>query len=207
MIQTIVFDFGKVIGFFDHRRATDYLARHCDVTSEAILATVLATSLEDDYESGRITSQEFLRHVRKACGIRCADSDMARAYADIFWPNDEVCALIPRLRPHYRLLLGSNTTELHALQFKRQFADLFRYFDHLVLSFEVGVRKPKAEFFVHCQRLAGSAPSDCLFIDDLPANVAGARACGWHGIVYTTTEDLRTSMAALGIRFAEESAA
>src|SRR5436190_9741705 len=147
MIQTIVFDFGKVIGYFDHRRATDYLARHSDLTSEAILASVLATSLEDDYESGRITSQEFLQHVRKVCGIRCADEEMARAYADIFWPNDDVCALIPRLRPHYRLLLGSNTTELHALQFKRQFAELFQYFDHLVLSFEIGVRKPRAEFF------------------------------------------------------------
>lgn len=206
MIQTIVFDFGKVIGFFDHRRATDYLARHCDLTSEAILATMLATNLEDDYESGRITSQEFLQYVRKVCGIRCGDEEMARAYADIFWPNEEVCALIPQLRPHYRLLLGSNTTELHALQFKRQFAEIFRYFEHLVLSFEVGVRKPRAGFFEQCQRLAGCAPGECLFIDDLPANVAGARASGWQGIVYTNTEDLRTRMKALGVRFAEEAA-
>src|SRR5436190_22988952 len=122
MIETIVFDFGKVIGFFDHRRATDILAQHSDMASEAILASVLDANLEDASESGRITSSEFLERVRKLCGIRCADSVMANAYADIFWPNSDVCALIPRLRPRYRLLLGSNTTELHAKQFKRQFA-------------------------------------------------------------------------------------
>src|SRR4051794_41046466 len=124
MIETIVFDFGKVLGFFDHRRATDFLAKHSDLTSEAIRATMLAEALEDDYESGRITSGEFLGHVRKLCGLRCADEAIAKAYADIFWPNQEVCALIPRLRPHYRLLLGSNTTELHALHFKQQFVDV-----------------------------------------------------------------------------------
>jgi putative hydrolase of the HAD superfamily len=200
MIQTIVFDFGNVIGFFDHRRATDFLATHSDLTSEAILATMVGGALEDDYESGRISSDEYLRHVRKVCQIRCADEVAAKAYADIFWPNEDVCTLIPRLRPRYRLLLGSNTTELHALQFKRQFADLFRHFDHLVLSFEIGVRKPRSGFFEHCQGLAGCAPSECLFIDDLVANVEGARACGWQGIVYRGIDDLRANLDRLNIQ-------
>ena len=30
--------------------------------------------------------------------------------------------LIPRLKPNYRLLLGSNTNELHALHYRKQFA-------------------------------------------------------------------------------------
>ena len=125
---------------------------------------------------------------------------MNAAVADIFRPNPDVCALLPVLKPHYRLLLGSNTNELHAVQFRRQFADVLRRFDHLVLSFEVGVRKPRAGIFENCQRLAGCPPQECLFIDDLPANVEGARACGWHGIVYTGIEDLRARMAALGIK-------
>jgi putative hydrolase of the HAD superfamily len=27
-------------------------------------------------------------------------------------------------------------------------------------------------------------PEECLFVDDTPANVAGAIACGWQGIVF-----------------------
>jgi putative hydrolase of the HAD superfamily len=74
-----------------------------------------------------------------------------------------------------------------------------RHFDALVLSHEIGVRKPKAGFFQHCQGLSGCAAEECLFIDDLPANVGGAQALGWQGIVYTPGNDLRQRLAALGI--------
>jgi putative hydrolase of the HAD superfamily len=131
--------------------------------------------------------------------LRCNDDYLARAWADIFRPNLEVCALLPVLKPRFRLLLGSNTNELHSRQFRRQFADHFRYLDALVLSHEVGVRKPQAGFFRHCQKLAGCGPEECLFIDDLPANVAGARTLGWQGIVYTGIEDLRAELKALGV--------
>jgi hypothetical protein len=40
-----------------------------------------------------------------------------------------------------------------------------------------------------------------VFIDDLPANVAGAVACGWHGIVYLDAEDLVARLRQLGVRF------
>ena len=198
-IRTIVFDFGKVVGFFDHRRAIDRVAAHTPLPPEEVYARVIGGELEDAYESGRISTPEFLRQVRQACGYRCPEEELAAAYADIFWPNPDVCGLIPRLRPRYRLLLGSNTNELHARQFCRQFADTFRHFDHLVLSHEVGTRKPKAAFFEHCQRLAGSRPEECLFIDDLPANVAGAAACGWQGVVYTDFDELRRQLAGRGI--------
>ena len=95
--------------------------------------------------------------------------------------------------------MGSNTNELHARQFLEQFADRLQHFDALVLSHKIGVRKPKAGFFEHCIRLAECAPAECLFIDDLAANVAGARACGWQGIVYTSFPDLRQQLMALGI--------
>src|SRR5207244_2214206 len=98
------------------------------------------------------------------------------AFGDIFWPNDEVCALVPRLKERYRLLLGSNTTELHARRFRQQFADILGHLDALVLSYEVGARKPKAAFFEHCQRQAGCESHQCLFIDDLSANIEGARS-------------------------------
>ena len=32
-------------------------------------------------------------------------------------------------------------------------------------------------------------PEECMFIDDAPANVAAAIACGWHGIVFHGNAD------------------
>lgn len=198
-ITTIVFDFGNVIGFFDHRRAARKLAAHTGLPEDAFTALLYDAALEDAYESGRISSVEFLQRIRQVTRVDCPDALLGTAYSDIFWPNADVCALVPRLRPGYRLLLGSNTTELHAQRFRRDFADTLQHFEHLILSFEVGVRKPRRDFFEHCRRRAGAAPEECVFIDDLAANVDGAHACGWHGIVFRDVGDLRRRLAELGV--------
>jgi putative hydrolase of the HAD superfamily len=202
-ITTIVFDFGNVIGFFDHRRAARKLAAHSGVPEQAFIPLLYNPELEEAYESGRMSSAEFLQRVRQATGVDCSDELLGSAYSDIFWPNDAVCSLVPRLRTGYRLLLGSNTTELHAQRFRDEFWETLQHFDHLVLSFEIGVRKPRAGFFEHCQRHAGVQAAECLFIDDLTANVDGARACGWHGIVYRDPADLRGCLTNLGVTIAE----
>jgi putative hydrolase of the HAD superfamily len=199
LIQTIVFDFGNVIGFFDFRLTLRRLTEHTHLGPDELRSLFDGAELEDDYESGRISTPVFLQRVRELGQLRCNDETLATAWADIFRPNPEVCALLPRLKPRYRLLLGSNTNELHARHFCRQFADHLRHFDALVLSHEIGCRKPTAGFWRHCQKLAQGEPHECLFIDDLPANVAGAREHGWHGIVYAGGGDLRVRMRELGI--------
>ena len=203
-IKTIVFDFGNVVSFFDHRLTTNRLAAHAGIPAEALHASLFGTSLEEEYESGKLTTAEFLSQIRETCKLSCADEVVAQAWADVFRLNEAISDLLPRLKPHYCLLLGSNTNELHAQQFRRQFAEILGNFNALVLSHEIGVRKPQSGFFEHCQRLAGSAAAESLFIDDLAANVAGARACGWHGIVYTGSAQLHHELTALGVNGLEQ---
>jgi putative hydrolase of the HAD superfamily len=199
-IQAIVFDFGNVVAFFDHYRTLNCLARYTDMTPQAMYAAIYDGDVEDAFESGRLTLGEFLDYFRRTCRLSCDDAVLHAACADIFRPNPDVCALVPVLKSRYRLLLGSNTNELHAQHFRRQFADVLGQFHALVLSHEIGIRKPSAGFFAHCQRQAGCPASACVFIDDLPANVAGARACGWQGIVYTGSDDLRHRLKELGVQ-------
>ena len=199
-VKTIVFDFGKVVGFFDHRLASRRLTEFSPYSPEALHEILFESQLEDDYESGRISSDKFVKRVREEGRLSCDESIVASAWADIFWPNPEVCSLLPSLSQNYRLLLGSNTNELHSRQFTRQFAEVFRSFHAVVLSHEIGTRKPRPEFFNHCLRLAECAASECLFIDDLPANVEGARSCGWRGIQYQQFEDLLVQLAHHEIR-------
>lgn len=207
MLKAIVFDFGNVLAGIDYRRALTRLTRHTDLSAEDIVAAVIGKTLEDEYETGRINTAEFLAQIQTACCLRCTKDELAAAFVDIFVQHSEVCALVPRLKSRYKLLLGSNTNDLHAVAFKRDFAKTLAHFDALVLSHEIGVRKPRAAFFEHCQRLAGFAPHECLFIDDLPINVAGAEACGWHGIVFRGIDDLRNRLEGLGVNLNHESAA
>lgn len=198
-ISAIVFDFGNVIGFFSHRQAAEQLAEYTTASVEEILLLLCDEQLEDDFESGRMPVSELRQRVRQRLGLTCSDAQFDRAVGDMFAQNAEVCELIPALKPRYRLLLLSNTNELHALQFRRQFAKTLAHFDALVLSHEVGLRKPCPDIYAHCQSVAGCSPSQCLFIDDLPANIEAARACGWQGIVYHRGMDLPRELRKLGI--------
>jgi putative hydrolase of the HAD superfamily len=197
-IRTIVFDFGNVVGFFSHRRAAEQLAAYGDAAPEAVQAFLFGNDVEDDYESGRLSTPQLMNLVRDHFRLRCSDEQFAVAFGDMFWPNDDVCALVPLLAQRYRLLLLSNTNELHARMFLAQFQDTLRHFDALVLSYQVGVRKPDPRVYAHCHELAGTPAHECLFIDDLPSNVAAARACGWQGLVYERGLDLGRALAGLG---------
>src|SRR5262249_36868086 len=177
-----IFDFGNVVGYFDHRLTSKRLVEHATLSEEELHATLFDGPLEDDYEAGRLTTEQFLGEIRRLCRLTCSDEIIAAAWSDVLTPNPEVCALIPRLKPPYKLLLASNTNEMHSRHFRRQFAETLRHFDAMVLSHAVGARKPGEAFFQHCVKLAGCQPGQCLFIDDLPANVAGARDCGFRGI-------------------------
>jgi putative hydrolase of the HAD superfamily len=55
-------------------------------------------------------------------------------------------------------------------------------FDTVVLSGEVGMRKPEKEIFLHTAQTLGLPPEECVFVDDMEANVAAAQACGMTGV-------------------------
>jgi epoxide hydrolase-like predicted phosphatase len=66
-------------------------------------------------------------------------------------------------------------------------ADFPGLFDTVVLSGEVGMRKPEKEIFLHAAQTLSVSPEQCVFIDDMAANVAAARACGMTGVLHTET--------------------
>jgi putative hydrolase of the HAD superfamily len=72
-----------------------------------------------------------------------------------------------------------------------------RLFDAVVISAEVGMRKPEERIYRHAAGLLGVDPAACVFVDDLPANVAGAQAAGMTGVLYTGPEQALARLAGL----------
>ena len=62
--------------------------------------------------------------------------------------------------------------------------DFIPYMDGGVFSFEVKAVKPEPEIYRCLCDKYGLKPEECLFTDDVPANVKGAQACGFQGIVF-----------------------
>jgi FMN phosphatase YigB (HAD superfamily) len=198
-ITTVVFDFGNVLGFFSHRKSAEQVAAYGDMAPASVQAYLYGGRLEEDFESGRLSTPVFCGMVRESLRLSCSDEQFAAAYADMFTPNHAVCELIPILKPRYGLFLVSNTNDLHYRQFRKQFAGVLGYFDGMVLSHEVGIRKPDPRIYEACLHLAGRPAEECVFIDDLPSNAEAARTCGWHGLLYRREVDLRSGLAEIGV--------
>jgi putative hydrolase of the HAD superfamily len=57
-------------------------------------------------------------------------------------------------------------------------------FDAVVISAEVGLHKPQPEIYRLAAERLGVAPEDCLFVDDLRENCAGAEAVGMTAVLH-----------------------
>src|ERR1700749_3505561 len=81
----------------------------------------------------------------------------------------------------YRTGLSSNSWG--SAEYPR--ADFPGLFDAVVISGECGMRKPERAIFLHAAKSLGLEPEQCVFIDDIEANVAAAAACGMTGVHHT----------------------
>ncbi|GAB1643578.1 HAD family hydrolase [Krasilnikovia sp. MM14-A1259] len=70
-------------------------------------------------------------------------------------------------------------------------------FADLVLSFEVGVRKPEPAIFAVAGDRAAVPPQQCVLVDDLPANCAAARSAGWQAVCFSDTTTVNAALAEL----------
>ena len=70
-------------------------------------------------------------------------------------------------------------------------------FDVVVISGEVGMRKPEPEIFAHTLDLLGLSAPECVFVDDLAHNVRAAVALGFVGVHHTSYVSTAAELAAL----------
>ncbi|MDF0531278.1 HAD-IA family hydrolase [Tsukamurella sp. 8F] len=79
-------------------------------------------------------------------------------------------------------------------------------FDPVVISEEVGLRKPRADSFEYTLRALGTAsdgvayadaPERVAFVDDAQPNIDGAEAVGMRGVLHTGAPTTRAALAAL----------
>jgi epoxide hydrolase-like predicted phosphatase len=68
---------------------------------------------------------------------------------------------------------------------RQLWADMF---DAVLISGEVGLRKPEPEIYLLAARQLGLTPYECVFVDDLAINIRGAVAVGMVGVHHKSYE-------------------
>lgn len=118
-----------------------------------------------------------------AAGIELDASKLAGFYGQLA-VHEDVVAHVRRLRQAgYRTAIVTNNVK-EAGDAWRSKVPLDELFDVVVDSCEVGMRKPGAGIYLLAlERLGGVPPERAVFLDDHPANVAGAEAAGLRAIL------------------------
>lgn len=98
----------------------------------------------------------------------------------------------------YGIYLLSNTSQRYH-RFRKNIPAL-RLFDGEFISADWRLLKPDPAIFRAFCGHFGLTPAQCLFVDDLPANVYGAQCAGMDGVVfYGDVQDLEQRLAAHGV--------
>ena len=71
---------------------------------------------------------------------------------------------------------------------------LAELFDGIVISGEVGMRKPTPEIYELGAQRIGVEPRACVFVDDLPFNLAPASELGMATVHHTSSEQTITEL-------------
>jgi HAD superfamily hydrolase (TIGR01509 family) len=107
-------------------------------------------------------------------------------------------ALARALKGRTRRFVLSNTNAIH-MDYVFTHYPFIHDFDGLILSHDVGLMKPDARIYRLALEKFGIEPRRTVFIDDILANVDGARAVGWHGIHYRNAEQVRQELTKLDV--------
>ena len=100
----------------------------------------------------------------------------------------------------YRIYILSNYGSWTYEKTKADALNFLEYVDGAIFSYEVKMIKPDAGIFHVLFEKYGLQPEECVFLDDLAANIEGAKAVGMHGIVFTGLADALAELEKLDVK-------
>ena len=137
-------------------------------------------SLLRQLEKGELTAEEFSEKFAPLLGVS-ADNLVERLFGGIS-PDEPMLDAVRRSRQAgIKTGLISNSWGDGLAYDPALMEELF---DAVVISGDVGLHKPQPEIFYLGAERIGVAPEECVFVDDLRENCAGAEAVGMTAILH-----------------------
>ncbi|GAA1263737.1 hypothetical protein GCM10009677_14240 [Sphaerisporangium rubeum] len=197
MLKGVLIDWGGVLTTSLHEAITEWLeADGIDAVHYTELMTELVREAYDGdgrnpihaLERGEVDAAMFERDLAARLltlegGPPAAEGLLARMFAG-FRPVPTMYEMLATARgAGVVTCLLSNSWGDHYVRDRWD-----EYFDCVVISGEVGMRKPEPAIFHHALGLVGLPAERCVFVDDLAANVAAAQALGLVGLHHREAE-------------------
>lgn len=198
--RALLFDLGGVLLELHGERPFAYWAARAGCSAEDLRARFAQDAAYHAFERGEIGAAEYFAALSARLGIALTQAEWLAGWnAMLGEPFAELADIVRALHGRVPLYLFSNTNAAHHAAWQPRCAPLLRSFSGCFLSHELGLRKPDAAAFAAVVERIGVPPEAVLFVDDLEANVHGARAAGLAAALVQASADLRAALRAAGL--------
>nr|WP_162064581.1 HAD family phosphatase [Vibrio taketomensis] len=199
-IKHVIFDIGNVIvrwapleivrlTFGDSPRA------------ETLAKQIFQSTLWRDINLGKLSEAELKTALQAEFELSALQADMLMYYVkqtqlELYGSVE----LIKRVKAagYGVYALSDNVHEIVA--FLKQQYDFWPLFDGAVISAEVGYLKPQSEIYQILLESHQLCAKECVFIDDMPHNVEGAKAIGMAAIQFENALQCQQALHHLGVK-------
>jgi glucose-1-phosphatase len=182
--DAVIFDLGGVIINLNYDLTIQAFEELGMRDFSEVYTQLAQSTLFDDYETGRISSQHFINKLLDHVPSGTSPNRIVAAWnAMILDVPVEKPQLLKSLNAEMPIFLLSNTNEIHMQKVNREWGIssnevLENHFSKVYLSYEVGMRKPDLTIFQKVCAEQGLVPKNTLFIDDSPQHIDGAQLAG-----------------------------
>lgn len=199
MYNTIIFDLGGVIEKIDPNAFKEKLKSFGMKNPENFFSLFGQSDICTLFEIGKIKRNVFIEHLKSECDLQISSKEVEEAWCiNQLGISKKTVETLDRIRDKkYKMIVLSNTNAIHAekieevffKQHNRSFKDMF---DKVYYSFDLGLRKPHIEIYNHILKDSQLEPGQCIYIDDLAANLESPAKLGLTCIHHKTNDELHT---------------
>jgi len=202
MIRAIIFDWGGVIQRTEDKAPRAELDRELGLPAGGVERAVFESAIFQEASLGRCSADAAWAAIAASVGW---PAERVGEFVERFFAGDRIdqalVRLIRELRARgYRVGLLSNAPPGRAANSSPAgrwgMEDLF---DAQVFSYQVGALKPDPRTYQAILNTLGVKAQEALFVDDSPANVAGARAAGMAAVRFVGTTALMEELRKEGL--------
>ncbi len=204
LVDAVVFDYGGVLTNPVRETIAAWLERD-DIESASFSRTVEAwlerTAPEETpiwrLEVGELSVDEF--------NVLLA-AELVSTTGGAVAPQDLLVSMFAEMRPDpvmFDLVQDLKNAEVRVALLSNSWGNTYprdqidALFDLVVISGEVGMRKPNPDIFVYALDLLGVGPERVVFVDDTEPNVEGAAQLGMRTVLHTNPDDTRRELSRL----------
>jgi putative hydrolase of the HAD superfamily len=200
MIKAVIFDYGGVVGGLINVRITQAIAEVFGFNKELVKSRM--KKFIPLLDTGKISLIEFSKLTAASLDDESKASVVENIWMDVFMehgkPNRDVVEIVKKLKnAGYVVALLTNAIIEHA-SIRKNRGD-YKHFSPIILSYEVGIRKPDEEIYNLMLQKLNLPAEECVFIDDKKENVIVAEKLGINGIIFENAEQLTKQLKELGV--------